>query len=66
MTFSFYEKNFVGDVIDKGCDVKTFISKYFILGKRKVVNFTDIIKVATMYTFKDSEKLIGSEKTHTK
>ena len=60
------EKKFVGDVMDKDYAVVTFISKYFILRKRKVTNFNDIIKVATMFTFKDSKKLKELEKIHTK
>ena len=52
--------------MDKDYAVVTFFSKYFILRKRKVANFNDIIKVAAMFTFKDSKKLKELEKIHIK
>ena len=49
-------QNFVGDAMDKNYDVIVFISRRF-----RVVNFADIINIATMFikiTFKNSKKKI--------
>ena len=46
--------------MDRNYEVITFISKYLYVRRPRVVNFADIIKIATIFiktTFKDSNKI---------
>ena len=53
-------QNFVGDVIDRGYDVITFISKYHYLRRPGVASFAEIIKIIARFIkiiFKDSREV---------
>ena len=46
--------------MNRNCYVKAFISNIFVLRRLRVVNFTDIIKIPTMFikvSFKDSKNV---------